>query len=344
MSIEPESTTVLVTGGSGYVAGWMIVGLLRRGYTVRATLRSLGREEKVRAAIARQGCADDRLAFVTADLLSDVDWDEAVADCDTVFHVASPMGQGEPKADLVRPAREGTERVLKAASRHQVRRFVYTSSVVAAQAPSIPGELQPRTDETTWTNAQQKGLGEYARSKTLAERMAWDFIQKDSSGMTLATILPGMILGPVMADGVSGSLEVIYRLLKGKVPAIPHIGFAITDVQDLVDLNIRAMTNPEAADQRFLGVGDFLWMSEIAATLREHLGSNASAVTTRALPDFVLRLAAVFQQEARFMAPMLGKRREFDVSKAAALLDWRPRPSKQTVIDCAESMQRNGLV
>ena len=344
MSIAPKSTTVLVTGGSGYVAGWMIVGLLRQGYRVRATLRSLKREEKVRAAIGRLVDASDRLAFLTADLLSDLGWDEAVANCDTVFHVASPMGQGEPKADLVRPAREGTGRVLRAASRHHVRRFVYTSSVVAAQAPSIPGELQPRTDETTWTNAQRKGLGEYARSKTLAERMAWDFIQQDSSGMTLATILPGMILGPVMADGVSGSLEVVFRLLKGKLPAIPHIGFAITDVEDLVDLHLRAMTSPEAANQRFLGVGDFLWMSEIAATLREHLGSSASAVTTRSLPDFVLRLAAVFQHEARFMAPMLGKRREFDVSKAESLLDWVPRPSKQAVIDCAESMQRNRLV
>ncbi|WP_419806680.1 NAD-dependent epimerase/dehydratase family protein [Terriglobus sp.] len=221
MSITPKSETVLVTGGSGYVAGWMIVGLLRQGYRVRATLRSLGREDQVRAAIARQVHADDRLEFFAADLLSDAGWDEAVYGCDTVFHVASPMGQGEPNADLVRPARDGTLRLLRAASKHQVRRFVYTSSVVAAQAPSIAGEVQPRTDETTWTDAQQKGLSEYARSKTLAEKAAWDFIQQDSSGMTMATILPGMILGPVMAESVSGSLELIYRLLKGKVPALP---------------------------------------------------------------------------------------------------------------------------
>ena len=344
MSVEAKRETVLVTGGSGYVAGWMIVGLLRQGYGVRSTLRSLEREQQIRQAIAGQIEANDRLTFVEANLLKDDGWENAVAGCDCVFHMASPMGQGEPNADLIRPAREGTLRVLKAASRKGVRRFVYTSSTVTAEASSVDGEDQPRTDETTWTSTERKGLSEYGRSKTLAEKAAWDFIGQDSSGMTLSTILPGLILGPVMAKSVSGSLELIYRLLKGKVPAIPHIGFAITDVQDLVDLHIKAMESLDAANQRFLGVGDFLWMSDIASLLRRQLGVNANAVTTRKLPDFVLRFAALFQQEARFMAPMLGKRREFNVSKAASLLDWRPRPSSDTVIASAESMLRGGLV
>ena len=344
MMSEEKNETVLVTGGSGYVAGWMIVGLLRQGYRVRATLRNLEREKDVRAAIAGQVDAGGRLAFFQADLLRDDGWEGAVAGCDTVFHVASPMGQGDAKADLVRPAREGTLRVLQAASKHRVRRFIYTSSTAAAEAPSISGELQPRSDESTWTDAQKKGLGEYPKSKTLAERAAWDFIQQDSSGMTLTAVLPGMILGPVMAKSVSGSLEMIYRLLKGKVPAIPNIGFAITDVKDLVDLQLRAMTSPGAADQRFLAVGGFLWMSEMASLLRERLGPKASSVTSRTLPDFVVRLAARFQQEARFISPMLGQRREFYAGKAASVLGWYPRPSSEVVLACAESMLKKGLI
>ena len=162
--------------------------------------------------------------------------------------------------------------------------------------------------------------------------------------MTLATILPGMILGPVMGRTVSGSLELIYRLLKGKVPALPHIGFAISDVEDLVDLHVKAIQSSEAANQRILGVGDFLWMSEIASLLREHFGTCAANVPTRKLPDLILRLAAVFQHEARFMVPMLGRRREFDTTRAASLLQWHPRPSSAAVIKCAESMFKSGMV
>ncbi len=344
MDTEVKSKTVLVTGGSGYVAGWMIVGLLRRGYRVRATLRSLEREASVRSAVGGQVEAGDQLTFSAANLLSDEGWENAVEGCDAVLHVASPMGQGEPEADLVRPAREGTLRVLKAAAKHGVRRFVYTSSTVAAQAPVGSGAKQPRTNEESWTDAEQKGLGEYVRSKTLAEQGAWNFIRQDRSGMTLTTILPGMIPGPVMSPTVSGSLELIYRLLKGKVPALPRIGFAITDAEDLVDLHVKALENPEAANQRFLGVGDFLWMSEIASLLREQFGARAANVTTRKLPDVVLRLAAVFQHEARFMAPMLGKRTEFDTSKAASLLHWQPRPSSAAVVECAESLFKSGIV
>lgn len=344
MARSLDEKTVLVTGGSGYLAGWTLVELLKKGYQVRTTLRALKRKEQVETAVAKQTEIAGRLSFVEADLLSDTNWDQAVSGCDYVIHVASPMGQGEPKADLVRPAREGTLRVLRAASKAGVQRVVYTSSTVAAQAPDVPGEAQPQTDETTWTDPGQKGLGEYPRSKTLAELAAWDFMQQDGSGMTLATVLPGMIIGPVMANSVSGSLEVISRLLTGKVPATPRIGFRIGDVQQLADLHIRAMTNPAAANQRFLGVGGFLWMSEIAATLRAHFGERAAKVTTRRLPDTVLRFAALFQHEARFMAPMLGKRREFNVSKVATLLGWTPRPAKEVVIESGESLFQRGLI
>lgn len=347
MNPELNNQTVLLTGGSGYVGGWMVVALLQRGYRVRTTLRSLTREGEVRAAIAVQVDPADRLSFVAADLLGDGGWEGAVEGCDSVVHVASPMGQGMPKGtDLVGPAREGTLRVLRAAACAGVRRVVITSSTVAAQPPVVPGQTQPpRTDETAWTDPAEKGLSEYARSKTLAERAAWEFAEGLPPGaMTLATVLPGMILGPVMAKSVSGSVEAVSRMLTGRFPAIPRIGFSTVDIRDLADLHLRALEAPEAAGQRFLAVSDFLWLSDMAKLLREHFGARAAKVPTRALPDFVLRLAALFSAEARFMAPMLGQRREFNTTKARTLLDWRPRPAPRAVLDCADSLIRQGLV
>ena len=343
---NPEKKeAVLVTGGSGYVAGWIIVRLLQHGYLVRTTVRSLSRVDAVRSAVAGQIDPQDRLSFSVADLLKDEGWKDAVRGCDYVIHVASPMGQGEPKADLVRPAREGTLRVLGAARGAGVRRVVLTSSTVAAKRPQKSKEaLSAATNESTWTDPEEKGLKEYDRSKTLAERAAWEFAEESAGRLQLTTILPGMILGPVMTRSISGSVELIYRLLAGKVPALPRIGFSIVDVRDLADLHLQAMLAPEAAGQRILGVGDFLWMADIAKLLRENLGQQASKVPTRLLPDLVLRFAALFRYEARFIAPMLGQRTQFDVSKAAMLLGWHPRQASESVLECARDLIRQHLV
>ena len=343
---SPESKeTVLVTGGSGYIAGWMIVHLLELGYRVRTTVRSHSRESTVRTAVAGQVDLEDRLSFSVADLLNDDGWSDAVGGCNYVIHVASPMGQGEPKADLLRPAREGAIRVLKAARHAGVRRVVLTSSTVAAKPSPKRGEdLSAATNESTWTDPEEKGLSAYARSKTLAERAAWEFAEQTTGTLEMTTILPGMVLGPVMTGTVSGSVELISRMLTGKVPALPRIGFSVVDVRDLAALHVQAMRAPEAAGQRFLGVGDFLWMEDMAKLLRDNLGQQASKVPIRRLPDFILRLAAVFQYEARFMAPMLGQRTHFDVSKAATLLDWHPRPASEVVLACASDLIRQHLV
>ncbi len=345
-SLNPKRReTVLVTGGSGYIAGWIIVQLLEQGYCVRTTVRSLSREANVRDAVATQIEAQNRLSFSVADLLKDDGWSEAVRGCEYVLHVASPMGQGEPKADLLRPAREGTIRLLEAARKAGVRRVVLTSSTVAAKTSLKHGQApSAATNESTWTDPEEKGLSEYARSKTLAERAAWEFAEQTSGSMELTTILPGMVLGPMMTRTISGSVELISRMLTGKVPALPRIGFSVVDVRDLAVLHILAMRAPEAAGQRFLGVGDFLWMADMAKLLRDNLGQQASKVPARRLPDFVLRFAALFQYEARFMAPLLGQRTRFDVSKAAALLDWHPRPAPEVVLGCANDLIRHHLV
>jgi dihydroflavonol-4-reductase len=332
---------VLVTGGSGYLAGWMIRGLLAEGCRVRATVRSMASAPALLAAIAARGDAADRVTFHAANLLSDAGWDAAAEGCDFAIHVASPMGQGQPRGtDLVGPARDGSLRVLRAAARAGVRRVVATSSTMAAMPP---GHARTPIDESMWTDPAARGVGEYQRSKTLAERAAWEFMRAAGGAMTLATVLPGLILGPVLDREVSGSVEVVARLLTGGVPAVPRIGFNIVDVRDLVDLHLLAMRATAAAGERFIATNDFLWMSEIAALLRDELGARASRVPRRALPDIVVRVAALFQEEARFMAPMLGRRSEFDIGRSARLLGWRPRPSRQAVLDCARSLLQAGL-
>ena len=346
MSLDSKEKVVLVTGGSGYLGGWTVVGLLRQGYRVRTTVRSLGKEVDIRAAMASQVDPEDRLSLVAADLLGDDGWDRAADGCDYVLHVASPMGYGSSQGqDLVPPARDGTLRVLKAASKAGVERVVVTSSVVASTPSIEPKDETPGpTDESVWTDPSATSTDMYARSKTLAERAAWEFIEQCPGRTTLTTILPGCILGPVMPKAIAGSVEIISRMLAGKIPALPRIGFAVVDTRDLVDLHIKAMLAPEAAGQRFVAAGDFLWMADMARLLREILGPRAGKVPTRGMPDFVVRLAALFNYEARLIAPNLGRRREFSSAKAGRLLGWDQRPARETVLDCARSVLDTGLI
>ncbi len=234
--------TVLVTGGSGYLGGWCLVELLRRGYRVRTTVRDISREAEVRARLEPEVDAGDNLSVLAADLLGDEGWEQAVQGCDYVLHVASPFPPQQPKDpdELIVPAREGTLRVLKAALDAGVRRVVVTSSI-AAVGGSTSHASAPLT-EADWTDSDNPKLTPYTRSKTIAERAAWDFVKERGAVEKLAVVNPGAILGPVLSDDRSYSLELIERLLKG-MPGAPRIGFSIVDVRDVADLHIRAMTD-----------------------------------------------------------------------------------------------------
>lgn len=338
---ENGSKTVLVTGGSGYLAEWAIVELLRQGYHVRTTLRDLKRESQVRQTIAKEVEPGNRLSFVEADLLQDAGWDAAMAGVDYALHIASPLSA---KGDIITAAREGTLRVLRAAQKAGVKRAVVTSSGVAA-LPTTGYESAAPTDETTWTDPTAKNIDEYSRSKTLAERAAWDFMAGQTGSMTLATVLPGFVIGPVLdKTSVSESVGLVGRLLTGKLAALPRLGFGVVDTRDVVDLHLRAMTMPEAAGQRFLAVGDFLWLEDMAKILRKHFGSRAPKIPTRRMPDLLLKTAALFSEQARFMAPRIGKKRLLSSAKAEKLLGWRPRPVQNTFIDAAESLIKEGVV
>jgi nucleoside-diphosphate-sugar epimerase len=335
--------TVLVTGGSGYLGGWCLVELLRRGYRVRTTVRDISREAEVRARLEPEVDTGDNLSVLAADLLRDEGWEQAVQGCDYVLHVASPFPPRQPKDpdELIVPAREGTLRVLKAALDAGVGRIVVTSSI-AAVGGSTDHASAPLA-EADWTDPDHPKLTPYTRSKTIAERAAWDFVEERGAKEKLTVVNPGAILGPVLSDDRSYSLELIERLLKG-MPGAPRIGFSIVDVRDVADLHIRAMTTPQASGERFIAVARFQWLSEVAAVLRDRLGPDAAKVPKRNVPDLVVRAMGIFDPGVRSIAGQLGRKVEMSSAKAESELGWSARPVEDTVADCGRSLVEQKVV
>ncbi|HTW04673.1 MAG TPA: aldehyde reductase [Streptosporangiaceae bacterium] len=337
VNAEPAGSTVLVTGGSGYLARWCIRGLLDRGCTVHATVRNLSTEAGLRSLFpAAEG--GQRLRVFAADLLSDDGWKEAADGCDYVLHTASPFPPGAPKNpdDLIIPARDGTLRVLRAVLGSGARRVVVTSSTAAVRSVDAPSQ-RPLTEDD-WADPGDRKMGPYARSKTIAERSAWDYAGSVDATDRLTVVNPSAIIGPLLGRRRSYSLQTVERVLDGGMPALPRLGFALVDVRDVADLHIRAMSAPAAAGQRLLGAGSFLWLADIAAILREELGAQASKVPTRRAPNALVRVIATFDPSVRPVLNELGRRNDFSTEKARTLLGWTPRPARDSVLDCARSI------
>jgi nucleoside-diphosphate-sugar epimerase len=329
--------TVLVTGGTGFVGGWCIAELLKRGYAVRATVRSLAKEKALQTYIGAAAGSTERLSVAIADLTRDDGWDAAMWGCDFVLHVASPLGAGgESAQSLIDAAREGTLRVLRAATKAGVKRVVLTSSCAAATPTETTADSI--SDEAVWSDPASLAAEPYRLSKTLAERAAWDFMATSGEGTELVTILPSAVLGPVLSKDGLGSVQLIQRMMDGRMPLIPRAGLCIVDVRDLADLHVRAMITPEAAGQRFIASGDFMWMQDVAATVKGRLGARGANVPTRPLPDFVVRLLAPVMLQMRVLKPLLGRRHRFSFAKAQRLLGYAPRRATETVVDCVESL------
>jgi nucleoside-diphosphate-sugar epimerase len=340
---EGDGKTVLVTGGSGFLAGWCIIDLLQRGYRVRTTVRNPSRERDVHAAVESQVPSPQHLTVHQADLTSDDHWDNVIEGCDYVLHVASPFPPKQPKDpdELIVPAREGTLRVLGKALDHGVKRVVVTSSVAAVRLAK--GADKQVLDEEDWTDPDEQGLTPYVRSKTIAEQAAWDLVKERGAEDRLAVVNPGAIIGPVLNDDISFSIQSVERLLKG-MPGMPRLGFSFVDVRDVADLEIRAMTAPEAGGKRFIAVTKFLWMSETGEILRERLGDGASKVPTRTIPDFLVRAMALFDGGIRSIVGSLGKRSELSSERAQSVLGWSPRPIEDSVAETGESLIAHGVV
>jgi dihydroflavonol-4-reductase len=333
--------TILVTGGSGFLAGWCMVELLGRGYGVRTTVRDLGRETKVREAVTAGGQAGEKLSVLAADLTSDDGWAEAVAGCDYVLHVASPFPPAQPKDpdELIVPAREGTLRVLRAALAAGVKRTVVTSSVAAiAGGAKGPGPLT----EADWTDLDFPELSPYVRSKTIAERAAWKLAEEEGVSEKLATVNPGAIVGPLLHRDPSFSLQTVQRLLKG-TPGVPRVGFSFVDVRDVADLQVKAMLAPEAGGERYIAVAEFLWLAEVAAVLRRELGDDAKKVPSRKVPDLLVRAMGLFDPSVRSITNQLGKKLSYSSEKARTELEWSPRPAAESIADTGRSMVELGI-
>lgn len=332
---------VLVTGGTGFLGKRCVAELLARGYDVRATVRDLGREAALRADIAAAAGADPgaRLEVAAADLTADEGWAEAAAGCRYVLHVASPFPPEQPKDpdELIVPAREGAKRALAAALDAGAERVVLTSSVAAIHADRADSEAAP-LNEDDWTDGDDSSRLPYTRSKALAERAAWDLAEQRGARERLATVNPGAIIGPVLGEERSYSLQTIERLIEGDMPAIPQLGFSFVDVRDVADLHIRAMTDPAAAGRRFVAVERWLWLEQIAEILRERLGDDAKKVPSRVAPNLLIRAVALFDRSLRGVTGDLGKRTYVSSERARSELGWQPRPAADSIEDCARSL------
>lgn len=329
--------TVLVTGGSGFLGAHTIVQLLQQGYAVRTTVRSLKREAEVRAMVAAGGAdAGDRLTFIEADLGADAGWATAVEGVGHLLHLASPFPTAAPKNEdeLIVPARDGTLRVLRAARDAGVKRVVLTSSF-AAIGYGHPGAGP--FDETVWTDTGAP-IRPYIKSKAVAEKAAWEFVEREGNGLELAVINPTGIFGPALGPDYSGSLGVVKALLDGQLPFLPDTRFGVADVRDVAALHLLAMRDPRAAGGRFIASGGYSSFADIAGILRDGLGDQASKVPTRSIPTWLLKALAVFVKPLRELSADAGVRREPRLGKAVRLLGWRTRPIEETILDTARSL------
>ncbi|HEY1602413.1 MAG TPA: aldehyde reductase [Pirellulales bacterium] len=339
-------STVLVTGGSGFIGSHCLLQLLAAGHQVRTTVRTLGREADVRAMLKVGGAEPgDRLNFVEADLEKDAGWPAAVAGCDYVLHVASPFPPSLPQHEdeLIVPAREGTLRVLRAARDAGVKRVVLTSSFAAIGYGQQP--QQAPFNEANWTNPNAADVQPYVKSKTLAERAAWDFIAHEGRDLQLSVVNPVGVFGPVLGPDYSTSILLVQRLMDGALPGVPKIYFGVVDVRDVADLHIRAMTDPAAKGERFLAVaGDFMSMLAIAKVLKNGLGAAARKVPIRQLPNWLVRLASLRDPAVKQILPELGKMKNGTNEKAKRVLGWTPRSNEEAIIATSESLLRLGLL
>jgi nucleoside-diphosphate-sugar epimerase len=338
---------VLVTGGTGFVGAHCLIELLAAGHETRTTLRDLAREGDVRAMLRRGGVGDvgARLSLFRADLNADAGWAEAVAGCDHVLHVASPFPSTVPKNadDLIVPARDGALRVLRAARDAGVKRVVLTSSF-AAIGYGFKGRTTTFTEED-WTNLNDPGVQPYQRSKTIAERAAWDFIVREGGGLELAVVNPVGIFGPALGPDYSTSILLVKRLLDGTVPGCPDLWFGAVDVRDVAELHLKAMTDPAARGERFLAVAeDFVSIRQIANILKHEAGDAGRRVPTRSVPNWLMRVVALFDAEVRGVVPELGTRKNASNEKARRVLGWAPRSPREAVLATAQSLLELGLL
>jgi len=334
---------VLVTGGTGFVGIHCILQLLEKGYQVRTTLRNLSRQAEITTMLKNGGLTSfENLSFIETDLSEDHNWDKAAENCEYILHVASPISLALPKTDdeTIKPAIEGTLRVLNAAKNTGVKRVVITSSFAAVGYSHNDSSLITEKD---WTNPEDKHLSAYLKSKVLAEQAAWQFIKNQGEGLELAVINPMAIFGPLLSNKLSSGHDLLNRMFDGSMKAIPQIILGIVDVRDVADLHIRAMTDKNANGQRFLALaGGTLSLPEIALLIKKEMGLKN--IVTRVAPNWLIRLIALYNPAAKNIVPQLGRIKNASNEKARTILNWKPRGNKEAVTSAIESMIKFGVI
>lgn len=340
-------TKVLVTGATGYIAKHIVLQLLQAGYQVCGSVRSLARVQEVMDAVRPHleptFELDQHLSFVELDLTVDAGWDDAMRGIDVLLHTASPFPMSPPKQedDLIRPAVDGTLRALKAAQSAGIRRVVLTSSTASVIYRPLPpqGEM---FDESHWTDVDYPTCSPYAKSKTLAEQAAWDFVDNHAPEMQLTTINPGFVLGPPLDDNFGTSMKTIMRLLSGKDPALPQVGFASVDVADVAAAHVGAIDNLETHGCRILVVERFMWFADIA-----HAIGNAfpdRKIVTRLAPNWLIRFLGLFDQQIRTISPLLGQKFGVSNGHAKDLLALNFKDTRNSVVESARYLIDHKLV
>ena len=343
--MTPTTKPILVTGASGFVALHTIIQLLQQGYKIRATLRTLSREAEVRETISKHVDINDNLEIVTTDLMQDTGWDEAMKDVEYVLHIASPFPLFEPnhEDELIIPAVQGTLRVLRAAHKGNIKRVVQISSVAAVTA-GHSGENRPFNEED-WS-ITENNIGAYSKSKTLAERAAWEFINgaENTNKMEMVSINPPIILGPVPNKDFPTSAEVVRTFMLGQVPGVGRIKMGVVDVRDVASAIILAMNTPEAAGNRFLVPTGMVWLKDIADILHKEYGSKGYKIPRILFPTFLIKLLALFDKKIALVAPSLGWDYDLSNEKAKRILKWTPRSVEESILSMAESLIEQGFV
>ncbi len=348
MEESDMNNKVLVTGGTGFLGIQLIFQLLQKEYDVKTTLRSLKKKKVILDTLKEQGIENfDRLSFIEADLSKDDHWEEAMKDREYVFSVASPVFFTKPQNEeaAIRPAVEGITRILKAAQKMQVKRVVMTSNFGAIGFSKKAGENMV-TNEDDWTDENQPGLSIYEKSKLLAEKAAWDFIHQAGNTLEFATVNPVAIFGPSMSAHISGSFVLINNLLDGSMNRIPNLPLNVVDVRDVADIHVRAMFTPEAKGQRFIASADGqISLQEMAELLRKKRPQVSQKISTKKLPDWQLRLASLFNTQAKEALLLQGMNRNVRNAKAKKVLGWQPiSTNEQIILDSVDSMEKFKLI